>query len=219
MSYSQRAQKYVDQYSQGVIIRDHSLELYDQFLQNLGENQTLEQLVQRVLRRKEVCRILDVGCGNANALQKLKELFGKRIHTMGIDLLPPVVQKGLDQFIEGDVHTQTFPERCDLIVSFRSIHQMGGIRTLVPVVARALEKGGRAYCWIRMREAPEGKPEFVGEMSEREEHDLHALTAQNEVEGCTLLLQAVEVPIPVTHDADERRVMIGGYVLLIHRPL
>jgi hypothetical protein len=70
-----------------------------------------------------------------------------------------------------------------------------------------------------MREAPEGKPEFVREMSEKEEHDLHALAVQDEVEGCALLLQAVEVPIPVTHEAGERKMMIGGYVLLLHKPL
>ncbi len=214
-----RAKKYFERYAQGVVIRDHSLELYDRFLENLGEKQSLEQLVHRVLRRKEKCRLLDLGCGNANALREIKGLFGKRVHTIGMDLLSPSIIQGVDEFIEGDVHAQSFPGACDLILSFRSIHEMGGIRSLIPAIASSLEKGGRAYCWIRMRESPEGKTLFVGEMNEREENDLHALATQSSMNGCTLLLQPVEVPIPVLNENAERNTMIGGYVLLLHRPL
>lgn len=210
---------YKEKYAQGVIRRDHSLELYDQFLANLGEKQPLEQLVHRVLRRKTPCRILDIGCGEGNALAKLKELYGERIHTAGIDLIPLTHKKNVDEFVEGDVHEAALPIDCDIILSFRSLHEMGGLKTLIPKLAHSLAKGGRAYLWIRMRDASEGNPEFVGEMNEQEEKDLHSLAMLPELNGCMLLLQAVEVPIPVTHDEDKRQSMIGGYIALLHKPL
>lgn len=216
---SSPADKYREKYSQGVILRDHTLNLYNQFLENLGEKQTLEHIVERILARKSVCRILDVGCGNANALRALKELFGEHIYTLGIDLLPPDDKQNVDEFLEGDIHDVPIPHACDLVLSFRALHEMGNLLKLVPKLAHSLAPGGRAYLWIRIRDAHEGTPQFVGEMNGNEERVLHALAANREINGCTMLLQPVEIPIPVTHETQARESVIGGYVVLLHRSL
>lgn len=213
------AQHYREKYEQGVIRRDHTLNLYNQFLENLGEKQSLEELVARILVRKKIVRILDIGCGNGNALAELKQLFGEKVYTLGIDLIPPDTKENVDEFLEGDVHEVPIPMECDLILSFRALHEMGNLSKLIPKLAKSLTPGGRAYLWIRMREANEGKPVFVGEMNTAEEKALHGLAANREINGSMMLLQSVETPIPVTYESQPRKSMIGGYIVLLHRPL
>ncbi len=213
------AQKYREKYEQGVIRRDHTLSLYNQFLENLGEKQTLEDLVARILVRKKTVRILDVGCGNGNALAELKQLFGEKVYTLGIDLIPPDTKENVDEFLEGDIHEVPIPHECDLILSFRALHEMGNLSKLIPKLARSLAHGGRAYLWIRMREANEGTPVFVGEMNKDEENALHALADNREIHGSMMLLQSVEIPIPVTYESQPRKSVIGGYVVLLHRSI
>jgi SAM-dependent methyltransferase len=219
VSHHERAQRYLKRYAQGVILRSHSLEQYNQFLENLGEKQSLEKIVEQIIQRKRLCKILDVGCGNANALKTLKKMFEERIHTIGMDLLPPETREGLDEFIEGDVHTIPIPTHCDLILSFRALHEMGNLHSLIPKIAHSLDKGGRGYLWLRMLEMVGQKPLFVGEMNKKEEKALVELGVKKEIEDCQVMVQPVEIPIPVNNENDPRETAIGGYIVLLHRPL
>jgi SAM-dependent methyltransferase len=194
MSDSNVAGKYRKRYRQGVINRDNDLKTYNHFLMTLGEFISLEQLVGMANMRKDVCRILDIGCGNAQALGMLKKEFGPRVFVSGIDLLPPAVE--LDGFIEGNIHAVNFPKKFDLIISFRSLHEMGGLENLIPKIASSLAPKGRAYLWIRIREIVSGKPIFTGEMNEKEEAFLFSLSSQRELHGVKILAQPVYEPLP-----------------------
>ena len=166
---SSPSQKYVEHYAQGVILRDNTLNEYNTFLHNMGEEATLQKIAAGYVKRNGKCRVLDVGCGNGQALHELKQHVGSVVRTLGIDLLPLRDEKMIDEFIQGDVHEVPFPHDCHVIVSFRALHEMGGFSTLLPKFARALTPGGRAYLWVRMREMVENKIQFVGEINEREE--------------------------------------------------
>ncbi len=213
MERNARAQKYTEEYAQGVIIRDHSLETYTQFLHRAGETQRMEQLVQRVLRRKETCCVLDIGCGNANALRTLNELFGKRVHTVGVDLVPPAEKKGVDVFLEGDAHNLEWGEAFDLIFSFRVLHQMGELVHILTKIGKSLSPGGRAYVWIRMREpSGNGTFRFVGEMNEEEERGL--LRFSLDENGIKVMVHAAKLQHNELPSS-----LAEGYTVLFYRPL
>lgn len=214
---SSPASKYVDRYSQGVILRDNTLREYNTFLHNLGENTSLEKIAANYIQKNGQCRVLDIGCGNGQALHELKQHVGSLVHTIGIDLLPLADATSLDEFTQGDALDTPFPANCHLIVSFRALHEMGHFSTLLPRIARSLSSGGRAYLWIRMRDTLNGRPAWVGEMNGEEEEYLRHLTAQRELSGCKVLVEPVLVPVPISHEKDPREHVAGGYVVLLMR--
>ncbi len=215
---SSPAAKYVERYSQGVILRDNSLREYNHFLRNLGENNSLEKIAAGYIQKNGSCRILDIGCGNGQALHELKQHVGSLVHTIGIDLLPLHGDISLDEFTQGDALDTPFPANCHLVVSFRALHEMGHFSSLLPRIARSLARGGRAYLWIRMRDAFNGIPTWAGEMNRHEEEYLRLLTTQKELEGCHVLVEPVLVPVPIIHENGPRENAAGGYVVLLARP-
>ena len=217
MSLENTAKKYRERYAQGVILRDQTLKQYNTFLQNLGEHTPLEKLAGEYIQTKGACRILDIGCGNGQALHELKQHVSSLVHTAGVDLLPLEDASMLDEFIQGDVHTVPLPRECDIIVSFRALHEMGNFSTLLPRIAHALARGGRAYLWIRFRDA-EGTHSFEGEMSRSEEY-LEKLSTLSSLDGCRVLVEKV----PVTETASpalnaHSPALAAGYVVLFMRP-
>lgn len=210
-----RARKYREKYAQGVIIRDNDLSTYNQFLHNLGENKTLLEIVRTILQRKKSCRVLDVGCGNANALHELKQHAGMGVYTMGIDLLPLEHASYVDEFIQGDVHESPIPGACDLIVSFRALHEMGGFAVLLPRLAHALAPGGRAYLWVRAREYANGGPAFVGEMNPLEEKALTSLAEKSILDGCKVMVRPVAQHV---EEGPRAQSFVAGYAVLLFRP-
>ncbi len=215
---SSPAPKYVERYSQGVILRDNTLREYNTFLHNLGEENPLEKIAAGHIQKNGLCRILDIGCGNGQALHELKQHVGSLVHTIGIDLLPLHDAISLDEFTQGDALDTPFPMNCHLIVSFRALHEMGHFSSLLPRIARSLSSGGRAYLWIRMRDVNGEKMVWVGEMDAEEEGYLRLLTAQRELDGCKVLVEPVLVPVPITHEKDPRETIAGGYIVLLMRP-
>ncbi|MFH0970679.1 MAG: class I SAM-dependent methyltransferase [Candidatus Diapherotrites archaeon] len=215
MDPTERAGKYKEKYAQGVIIRDHSLEEYNRFLHTAGENQTIEKIIHRILRRKETCQLLDIGCGNGNALHTLKKLYHSRLITIGMDLIPPQQMEGIDTFIEGDVHAQTIPTECDLILSFRALHEMGKIAHLLSRIGESLSKGGRAYAWIRMRDRIGGKTVFLGEMNETEEKELISFSSKQHAHYRVLCNPSI-MPIK---EKETSSTFIAGYSIMLYAPL
>jgi SAM-dependent methyltransferase len=214
------ASKYVERYSQGVILRDNSLREYNHFLRNLGEKTPLEKIAAEYIQKNGQCRVLDIGCGNGQALHELKQHVGSLVHTMGVDLLPLHDAVSLDEFTQGDALDTPFPANCHLIVSFRALHEMGHFSTLLPRIAQSVARGGRAYLWIRMRDTFNGRLEWVGEMNAKEEEYLRALVVDSlrELNGCKVLVEPVLVPAPIQRENDPREMIAGGYVVLLMRP-
>ena len=215
---SSPASKYVERYSQGVILRDNSLREYNHFLRNLGEEKSLEKIAGEYVHQHGTCRILDIGCGNGQALHELKQHVGSLVHTMGVDLLPLHDSTSLDEFTQGDALDTPFPMNCHLIVSFRALHEMGYFSELLPRISSSLARGGRAYLWVRMRDMSSGNMQWVGEMNAKEEEYLRFLSSQRELNGCKVLVEPVHVPIPINTEKDPRETIAGGYVILLMRP-
>lgn len=216
---STHSQKYVERYSQGVILRDNTLREYNTFLRNLGEQTPLEKMAAEYIQKNGHCRVLDIGCGNGQALHELKQHAGSLVHTIGIDLLTLNDKKMLDEFLQGDVHDTPLPHHCHIILSFRALHEIGNFSELFPRVTSSLERGGRAYLWIRFREEWDAKLKFVGEMNEHEENYLKKLSSQRELNGCRVLVE----PIPVQRSfpslaKNALNSFVGGYVVLFMRP-
>jgi len=212
------ANKYLERYAQGVILRDQTLKQYNTFLQNLGEHTPLEKIAGEYVHTKGVCRIFDIGCGNGQALHELKQHVGSLVHTIGVDLLPLADASMLDEFIQANVHDAPLPRDCDIIVSFRALHEMGNFSILLPRIARALARGGRAYLWIRFRDT-QGGHAFEGEMSANEEKYLEKLSEISNLEGCRVLVEKVpveETPSPARHT--HTTPAAAGYVVLFMRP-
>lgn len=218
MSLQSPAKKYKERYSQGVILRDNSLREYNHFLRNLGEQTSLEKIAAEYITKNGQCRVLDIGCGNGQALHELKQHVGSLVHTFGIDLLPLSDSNMLDEFTQGDVHDVPLPTQCHLILSFRALHEMGNFSQLIPRIAHALARGGRAYLWIRAREEYSGKLVFVGEMNAHEETYLKTLASQRELDGCRVLVEPIHVPHSTNGNTLTDSPWIGGYVVLLMRP-
>ncbi|MBM3281913.1 MAG: class I SAM-dependent methyltransferase [Candidatus Diapherotrites archaeon] len=206
---------YVEKYSLGVILRDNTLSEYNTFLKNLGEHTSLEKIAAEYVKRKGSCRILDIGCGNGQALHELKQHVSTLVHAIGIDLLPLHDARVLDEFIQGNVHDVPLPSECDIIVSFRALHEIGSLEQLLPRVTNALGKGGRAYLWIRFRKIVEGKIVFEGEMNEHEEKYLQTMASQRELGNCRVLVESVPLPIP--GQAHHKPAYAAGYIIVMLR--
>lgn len=209
LSHPQRVKKYTQLYELGVIVRDHAMQDYHSFLANLGEAKTLSQLVEEVLARKKQCQVLDLGCGNGQALVELKAQFGKRVHVCGIDLLPCASK--LDEFIQGDAIEWEWPRHQDLILCFRAAHEMGNVSKFLTKILANLTQGGKAFAWIRTKEIINGKVRYLGEITIEEEAFLKKLSAFTSYGGAKLQCKPMEGMLNGTKQF--------GFALIVEKPL
>ncbi len=145
--------------------RSNSLQKYNFFLKNMGLEQTLQELVQEIIQEKGSAKIFDIGCGEAGVLKELKTLFGKQITVSGIDAIPVT---GLDEFVQGDAAKAVFPKNCDLIVSFRALHEIGHLEKVFGKISESLSFGGRAFLSIRCQQEMGGKIFFHGNLTQND---------------------------------------------------
>ncbi len=189
-SDSARVHKTKEKYSVGLVSRDNDLKNYNYFLSTLGETHTLEEIIDTYAAKQKLVRVLDLGCGNAQALHELKEKMGKKVRTIGMDLLPLETKK-LDEFVEGDAIVKELPKDCDVIISFRALHDMGHIAEVLSKVAYALRTKGKAYLWIRLKEDND-PAKFTGEMSFKDQVFLNDLCGKSLFQTCKV--HAKKVP-------------------------
>lgn len=131
--------------------RANSLQKYNFFLKNMQAKTTLKKEVELVLERKPICRVLDIGCGEAQALKELKQIFGENVFAIGIDLID-TEKEGLDQFIRANAVETVFPANLDLVVSFRSIHFFHPIQKVFKSVFQSLAQSGKAFLSVRCQQ-------------------------------------------------------------------
>lgn len=139
-------------YGLGVKDSDNTIASYDHYFKVMKPGLSVGALVGSILARKPVARVLDIGCGDAGMLKELLRKHPGKIDAHGFDLVAPKVGKQGLQFHEGDALELPFPSDCDLIVSFRAMHEVGALDRLVPKVARALAVGGHAFLSVRISE-------------------------------------------------------------------
>lgn len=153
-------------YSTGGRDVENSIDSYDRYLRSMGPGLSLDGLITGVLKHHTPCRLLDLGCGNAGMLAGLVKKYGSRIEAHGLDLVPPaVVPRGV-RFRGGDAAAAALPEDCDIILSFRALHEIGRVDDVLFRIAPALGPGGRAFLSFRIAELnAQGQIEFQGCMT------------------------------------------------------
>jgi len=139
--------KYVEKYSLGVVEIKNSIEQYNSFFKNMGFKEPIEKLIEARLKNKKVVKVLDVGCGNGGFLADLNDLFGEKIHAIGVDLLAP--EKPLNEVILGDAVEVNFPKDVDFVFSFRTLHEIGEPEKIIEKVYNSLAKEGKAFLSFR----------------------------------------------------------------------
>ena len=130
------------------------LQIYNEFLANVGEKKTLQQLVESIIKRKGKVVVLDVGSGNAGALAELKTQYANKIEVRGIDLedLDSEKKSKIDVFVNGDFLDVELPQKNDIVFSFRTLHEVGEIEKIVSKIEQSLAPLGKAVLLIRVRD-------------------------------------------------------------------
>ena len=148
-------------------LTDHanSLAKYDFFLKNMGVEQSLLELAKNAVHASGHAKIFDIGCGEAGALKELKKKFGEKITVSGIDALPV---SGLDEFVSGDAAEKDFPKNCDIIVSFRALHEIAHLELVFKKISDSLTTDGQAFLSIRCQQFVGGKIFFHGNLAQKD---------------------------------------------------
>jgi predicted TPR repeat methyltransferase len=152
-------------YGLGVKESDNSVAAYDGYLRLMRTDVSLATLTAEAWARRSVMRIMDLGCGDAGMLKELLRKYPGTLEAHGVDLVAPKVGKRGLTVHEGDALAVDLPRDCDLILSFRSMHEMGAVDSLIPKVAEALTVGGKAFLSIRIAEATPVGLEFQGRIT------------------------------------------------------
>lgn len=147
--------------------REGNLAAYELYFRNMELGFGLKQAIEKKLAGKENVRVLDIGCGKATALRELKQIFGENIYAIGIDAIKEE-NPGIDEFIHGSALETVFPGDCDIIVSFRAIHEIGHIKKVAEKVEKALSKNGEAFLSIRCQEFRETRVENLGKINQQD---------------------------------------------------
>lgn len=168
------AKEYKKLYSLGIKDRNNSMQDYNFFLKNLGVKK-LEELVEE----REKPRVLDIGCGEGNALKELKKLYREKVYTTGIDLVKPESIEGIDSFIEGNALEEEFGEQ-DIVVSFRALHEIGSLEEISEKTAECLKERGIAVLSARIQ----NENGFLGEMKQKDLEFTEKLSETKKWKNC-----------------------------------
>ncbi len=190
---------------------ENTLDLYNTFMHNLGLDEPLEDLIEKNLDKGHAFRVLDIGCGNAGALRDLKHRFDKRVHTIGVDLQTPALLP--DEFIQADAARSPLPANLGLIVSFRALHEIGHVQTILRQTAAALAPRGRAILAIRTnRETFGGTVEREPNLSHADTEFLAHLSDQTLFDNARVLCTPF-----FTHSLGTHISVPAGYLVLLFR--
>ncbi len=183
MNELKRIEKYIKKYSLGLIERKTSLKHYNELLEKIEEGLSFESLISDFLEKKPLVRVFEIGCGEAQALKELKVIFKNKVFVSGIDLLETDFQN-LDELIIGDVLEQVFPQNCDIIFSFKSLHEIGSTKQLIEKIESSLTNGGVAILSIRVQEFKQGELVFLGELTQEDLDFLNSILQAEKFKSC-----------------------------------
>ena len=169
--------------------RSNSIQKYNFFLKNMQAETTLEKEVEDFLKKKKVVRILDLGCGKAQALKELKEKFGSKVFIAGIDL---VKTDGLDEFFEASALEASFPKNIDLVVSFRAMHFFSPLDVVFEKISGCLAKGGKAFLSVRCQQFVGSSLLFHGNLNAKDLDFLKKISKEKSCFGVKCLVIEVK---------------------------
>ncbi len=189
-----KVEPYELRYTLGIGDRTHSLEKYNFFLHNVSPSLTLEKLVQERLKEHPLVFVMDIGCGEANALKELKAKFKDRVHTCGVDLVKPGKMQGVDEFVHEDAFSAFLPHKQDIIVSFRSLHEIGHCEEMLKKLAECLAEGGVAVLSVRLQEDRHDSLICLGETTHDDVEFVVNLANLDHFEKCKVTVYGTMVP-------------------------
>lgn len=176
---------YRQKYALGLVDVSNSLQTYDEFLHKMGFVFSLEELVEQQLPLHAPVKVLDIGCGDAGALSGMKQRFGKKVQTIGLDLIA-FPEKNADVLLVGDALELAFPDNCNLVFSFRALHEIGFAEKILEKVAACLAPKGIAILFFRLKNIVSQTAEWSGDMTEEDEQFLFSAAQQNRFNGCLI---------------------------------
>lgn len=176
------AEQTLKKYGLGIVDLSQSLEQYDFFLEKFPKQPKIKSLVSNALNKNGVAKILDLGCGSAQALNELKQLLGKKVFTTGIDLIKP--KFSTDLFFEGDAFELQFPSNADLLFSFRAMHEIGELEKVFEKICNCLSFSGKAFLSIRLFNESNCEKKWHGLMGEKEFNFLKKILAAKKFGKC-----------------------------------
>ncbi|MDO8428302.1 MAG: methyltransferase domain-containing protein [Candidatus Diapherotrites archaeon] len=169
----------LEKYAYGILTRNNSLREYEFFLSNISSELSLQELIKEFLKTRKKVRLLDLGSGEGQALKELKNLFKNQIETIGMDLLNSP-KENFDRFILGNILEKEFPKECDIILGFRSLHEIGNIEKNLEKISQALKIGGLAFLSIRIQDSHNGVMQWIGKIIEQDLKFLQKIIQQKE---------------------------------------
>lgn len=165
--------------------RANSLQKYNFFLKNMGAQETLEEMVQQIIDEKKKAKIFDIGCGEAGALKELKQLFGKKVTVCGADAIKTT---GLDEFVFGNAAKKSFPAKCELVISFRALHEIANLKTVFEKISKSLSTGGLVILSIRLQQQVGERIFFHGNLTQADMDFLGEIEKIEEFKGLKVLV-------------------------------
>lgn len=165
---------------------------YEFFFRNMNFGLGLEEAIKKHIEKKAKIRVFDLGCGAGNALAGLKRVFGSKVYSIGLDVLPATAD-GIDEFIQGNALEEKFPNSCDIIVSFRAMHEFGSMEKIIEKVCNSLTPSGKAFLSIRCQEYYNGKVRNLGKIKQKDIEFLHSGIKKGSLFG----LKAVGNTVPI----------------------
>ena len=144
--------------------REAGLTGYELYFRSMELGFGLREAIEKKLRTCHKIRLFDIGCGKATALRELKEIFGEKIFTIGLDAIKEK-EHGIDEFIAANALQTEFPKNCDVVVSFRAMHEMGNCKKTMEKIEKSLKKGGEAFLSIRCQEFKENRIQNLGKIT------------------------------------------------------
>lgn len=165
--------------------RHNSLQKYNFFLKNIGVEEKLEEMIAGIVKENGHAKILDIGCGDGGALKELKQVFGEKVIVCGVDALEA---QGLDWFEKKDAAKAVLPKNCDLVVSFRSLHEIAHLKKVFEKISESLAAGGMAILSIRCEQEVGKKILLHGNLEKKDLDFLKKIKKQEQFNGLKALI-------------------------------
>lgn len=147
--------------------REAGLASYELFFTNMGLGFGLKEAVEKKIGQNKKIRVFDLGCGKAVALGELKQVFGERVFAIGLDAIKEENHQ-IDEFITGDALQEEFPKNCDIVVSFRAMHEIGSCKKIIEKIEKSLAEKGRAFLSIRCQEFKDNRIRNLGKITQKD---------------------------------------------------
>jgi uncharacterized UPF0146 family protein len=127
---------------EGRYFRNLSLDEYATFTPR--DYRSLPLVIEEILKEKGVCKILEIGIGEAVAANEIKKLYGNQVQYCGLDIIEPKHRKAIE-WINADFDTFNPRRGYDLIFSVNGlIYGYNDLANFFKYI-NALDENGRMF--------------------------------------------------------------------------